>query len=111
MRYNPWQVTLASEAVEEEVLALPADMQARYLRLVDLIEAHGPASLGMPHVRHLDGKLWELRITGRDGIARAVYIAASGRRVVILYVFVKKTQKTPRRALDTARQRMKGLDL
>ena len=29
----------------------------------------GLESLGEPHVKHLVGKLWELRLTGRDGIA------------------------------------------
>jgi phage-related protein len=42
---------------------------------------------------------------GRDGISRAVYITAKGRRVVVVRVFVKKTQKTPRREIEIARQR------
>lgn len=47
---------------------------------------------------------------GRDGIARAIYVAASGRRVVILHAFVKKAQKTPRRAIEIAKRRMKEVD-
>ncbi len=85
-------------------------MQARYLRLADLIEAHGLDRIGAPHVKHLEGKLWELRITGRDGIARAIYVTATGGRVVVLHVFVKKTQKTPPRNLETARKRLKELE-
>ena len=38
---------------------------------------------------------WELRLTGRDRIARALYVTAIGRRVVVVRAFVKKTQKTP----------------
>jgi phage-related protein len=60
-------------------------------------------------VKHLEDKLWELRMTGRDGIARAIYVTASGRRVVILRAFVKKAQKTPRQELELARQRAKNL--
>ena len=56
-------------------------------------------------MKHLEGKLWELRMTGRDGIARAIYVTAAGRRVVVVRVFIKKTQKTPPRELDIARQR------
>jgi phage-related protein len=56
-------------------------------------------------VKHLEDRLWELRITGRDGISRAIYVTAAGRRMVILRVFIKKTQKTPRRELEIARQR------
>ena len=48
------------------------------------------------HPKHLEGKLWELQLMGRDGIARALYITAIGRRVVVVRAFVKKTQKTPR---------------
>ena len=106
----PWTVHALNAAVEAEILALPADMRARYLRLADLIEAHGLDRIGAPHVKHLEGKLWELRITGRDGIARAIYATATGRRVVILHAFTKKTQKTPRQALETARQRLKELE-
>jgi phage-related protein len=58
-------------------------------------------------VKHLEDKLWELRITGRDGISRAIYVTATGRRMVILRVFVKKTQKTPPREIDLARERAK----
>ena len=41
---------------------------------------------------------------GRDGIARAAHVTAAGRRVVVVHVFVfaKKTQKTPRREIATA---------
>ena len=105
-----WTVHVLNAEVEAEIEALPADMQARYLRLADLIEAHGLDRIGAPHVKHLDGKLWELRITGRDGIARVIYVTTAGRRVVVLHAFVKKTQKTPRQALETARKRLKEFE-
>jgi phage-related protein len=44
---------------------------------------------------------------GRDGISRALYVAATGQHVVIVQVFVKKTQKTPRREIDLALSRAK----
>lgn len=34
-----------------------------------------------------------MRMKGRDGIARAIYVTASGKRVVVVRVFRKKTQK------------------
>jgi phage-related protein len=57
-------------------------------------------------VKHLENRLWELRITGRDGISRAIYVTANGPRVVIVRVFVKKT---PQRELEIARQRAKEI--
>jgi phage-related protein len=103
-----WTVTLIPEA-EAELLSMPADIRARFLRIADLLESFGPNNVGMPHVRHLDGRLWEMRMKGRDGIARAVYVARTGKQLVVLHVFVKKTQKTPRRALTTARARLERL--
>jgi len=60
-----------------------------------------------PYVKHLEGKLWEIRMKGKDGIARAIYTTAKGERVVVLHAFVKKAQKTPQRALEIARERAK----
>jgi phage-related protein len=60
-----------------------------------------------PHIKHLDGELWEVRMAGRDGIVRAIYVTASGERVVVVHAFSKKAQKPPRRALEIARSRAK----
>ena len=60
-------------------------------------------------VKHLEGSLWEMRMQGKDGISRAIYVTARGRRVVVVRVFVKKTEKTPRQEIDLARERAKGV--
>lgn len=102
-----WRVEILNETVATEITGLPADMQARFLRLAERIASVGLESLGDPHVKHLEGKLWELRLTGRGGIARALYVTAIGRRVVVVRAFVKKTQKTPRSEIELALQRAK----
>lgn len=103
----PWTVATLNALVDEEIAALPADMRARLVRLTNLIEQIGFEALPRDSVKHLEDKLWELRITGRDGISRAIYVTASGRRMVILRVFIKKTQKTPLREIELARERAK----
>jgi phage-related protein len=80
-------------------------MRARLSRLSQLIEQHGLHALPRDNLAHLEDKLWELRIRGRAGIARAVCVTAAGQRVVIVRVFIKKTQKTPRAELKLARNR------
>ncbi|CDZ58912.1 Hypothetical protein NGAL_HAMBI2605_02630 [Neorhizobium galegae bv. orientalis] len=95
------------QAADGEIEALPAGLQARLLRLLEAIENVGLDNLHEPHVKHLEGKLWELRAKASGGIARGIYVTATGRKVVVLHVFVKKSQKTPSRALEIARQRMK----
>ncbi len=100
-----WQVEILNEAVAAEIAGLPAEMQARFLRLAERIGAAGLESLSEPHVKHLEGKLWELRLAGRDGIARALYVTAVGRKIVVVRAFVKKTQKTPRAEIKLALRR------
>jgi phage-related protein len=102
-----WMVATLNALVDEEIAALPADMRARLVRLTNLIEQIGFEALPRDSVKHLEDKLWELRITGRDGISRAIYVTATGRRMVILRVFIKKTQKTPPREIELARERAK----
>ncbi len=103
-----WSVVYLKAAVEERA-ALPLDMRARLGRMIDVIETSGLQHLPRDWVRPLGDKLWELRLTGRDGIARAIYLTATGERVVIVRIFVKKTQKTPRRELELARERAKEI--
>ena len=95
--------------VEEEIEDLPSGLQGHMLRLFDVIERMGLESLREPHAKHLEGKLWELRVSAAEGIARGIYVTITGRRVMVLHVFVKKSQKTPGRALALARSRLEML--
>ena len=104
-----WAVEVLNELVEAELLSLPKDMQARFLRISELLETFGPQRVGLPHVRPLGEKLWEMRLSGKEGIGRAIYSAAAGRRLIVLHAFVKKTQKTPRSAIDLALKRLKEI--
>jgi phage-related protein len=100
-----WCVETLDERVDAELAALAPDLRARFDWIARLLAEHGPQQVREPYVKPLGGKLWEMRMKGRDGIARAVYVAAVGKRLVVLHVFVKKTQKTPRAALETATRR------
>ena len=104
---DSWRVDVLNKVVEAELAALPADMQSRLTHIVELMVEVGPQRMSAPHVKPLGNKLWEMRLTGRDGIARAIYVLASGKRIVILHAFVKKSQKTPQEALRLAVQRAK----
>ena len=100
-----WKVTFLDERVEAEMEQQPADIRARFDRLRRIIVEHGVAHLPPKYARHIQQHLWELRMKGKDGIARAFYVTASGQRVVILRVFTKKTQKTPQHEIRLALKR------
>ncbi len=102
-----WQVEVLNDTVRSELKALPLEIRARLFRVERMISQVGLENLREPYVKHLEGKLWEMRATGRDGIARSIYVTAIGRRVVIVRAFIKKTQQTPRSEIDLAKRRAK----
>ncbi len=105
-----WSVVFVNAAAQTEMGALPPDMRAKFEHIVMLLRELGLERVREPYVKHLEDRLWEIRLTGRDGIARAIYMTASGRRIVVLRTFVKKTEKTPRRELALARERAKEIE-
>jgi phage-related protein len=102
-----WTVEILDRRVEKELNALPTDMRASFVRIVELLEEFGPENVREPYVRHLVDKLWEMRMRGRDGIARAIYLVASGKRLIVVLVFVKKSQKAPHDVIALALRRAK----
>jgi phage-related protein len=95
-----------SKTVQDEILDLPDTLAARYVVLTRRMMALGP-NLGEPHTKAMNYGLFELRLKGAEGIARVFYCTQVGRRIVMLHSFVKKTNRTPVRELDTAMSRLK----
>jgi phage-related protein len=104
-----WAVSFLNEEIKETLDALPPDLRASFQRIVELIQAHGLERMREPYLKHLEGPLWEMRLKGRSGIARAIYVTASGMRIVIVHVFAKKTQKTPRQEIIQALKKAKEI--
>jgi phage-related protein len=105
-----WTVETLNETVDAELAALTVDMRARFVRIAELIEAMGLMSVREPHVKHVRGPLWEIRLNGKSGIARALYVTARGERVIVVRVFVKKSEKTPAGEIELALGRAKELE-
>ena len=63
-----WSVETLNEAVDTEIEALPEDMRARLVRIARLIEEKDLERVGEPHVKHIEGRPWELKAAfGRCG--------------------------------------------
>ena len=100
-----WTIETLNALVDAELEALPADMQARFWRIAEMIEEFGLERVKEPHIKHLRGPLWEMRMKGKDRISRALYVTTIGRRVVIVRVFIKKTKTTPAQEIALALKR------
>jgi phage-related protein len=99
-----WTVEVTADA-REELVDWPTELRASLTRIVARIEAVGLEQVGEPLVKHLEDKLWEMRPSGRKVEGRALYVTASGRRVVVVLAFRKQSQKTPRRVIELALKR------
>ena len=64
------------------------------------------ANLGMPHTKPIENGLFELRLKSKEGIARVFFCTKVGKRIIMLHVFIKKTQKIPQKELTIANKRM-----
>lgn len=92
-----------------EIKSWPVEVLADYARIAELLVEYGP-NLGLPHSRALGEGLFELRPRARSGAGRAFFCFLSGRRVVVLHAFLKKSQKTPQHELNLARKRKKEVE-
>lgn len=101
-----WTVTV-DERLEKWLNDIPNDIKARIINIVDLLVEHGPQNVREPYVKHINGKLFEIRSRGKDGIARVFYFTLSGRKIVLLHGFIKKSQKIPKKELEIAMIRMR----
>ena len=100
-----WTIDYYSAAVEKLILNLPEGLLSRYVRLTKAMLEFGP-NLGMPHTRAMGGGLFELRLTGKEGIGRVFWCATVGQRIVMLHGFIKKSEQTPLQELRVARSRL-----
>lgn len=83
---------------------MPPKIQARMLKLLELIEEHG-ANLGSPHTEPMGDGLFEIRAKAQEGIGRSLYCYMKGRHIIVLHAFIKKSNKTPKSELDLAKKR------
>ena len=101
-----WQIIYYNSKLEKEILDLPGGLLARYLWLTDLLLEFG-SNLGLPHTKPIGKGLFELRVKSTEGIARVFFCTKAGRKIIMLHSFIKKSQKTPKREIKIAQNRMK----
>ncbi|MBE5901779.1 MAG: type II toxin-antitoxin system RelE/ParE family toxin [Lachnospiraceae bacterium] len=90
--------------IEEFLDSLDDKMTAKLVGLMEILEEYGN-NLRMPYSKHLEDGIFELRCKQGSGIVRILYFFYYEGKIIITNGFVKKTQKTPRQEIETAKQR------
>ncbi|EQB99456.1 type II toxin-antitoxin system RelE/ParE family toxin [Photorhabdus temperata] len=100
-----WNIELYDGA-EDAILNMPPRIQARMLKLLELIEEHG-ANLGEPHTKSMGKGLFEIRAKAQEGLGRGLFCYLQSSNIIVLHAFIKKNQKISKKDLDLAYERMK----
>jgi phage-related protein len=113
MRNREWTVSFYVDARGEQPVrtfleGLDQRTQARFDWSIEQLRIRN-LQAGEPLVRHLEGRIWELRRESNTNIYRLLYAMLSNQRIVLLHGFQKKTQRTPRADIDLAQRRLADL--
>jgi phage-related protein len=98
------------EPVREFLESLDRQTQARFDWSIEQLRVRNIRARE-PLVRHIEGKIWELRRESSTNIYRLLYCFLPGRRILFLHGWQKKSQKTPRREIEIALKRLADFTL
>jgi phage-related protein len=96
-----WKVEFLDETVEAEFESFPAEVRAKTIRIISLIKEFGLHNVRMPYTKPVQDKIWEIR--AQQG--RSLYITVSGKKILILRCFIKKSNRLPQKELKIAQKR------
>ena len=91
------------EPVREWLKDLPKPDRKVIGEDIRLVQFRWP--LGMPLVRKIEKDLWEVRSTLARGRIARVFFTVDGDEIILLHAFAKKSQKTPQKELNVAKNR------
>ncbi len=91
---------------EQFVLSLPIKERAKIFETINYFLELKKRNLPIKEnlSKHLEDGIFELRISLEDKIARSLYFYQKGAKIIITHGFIKKSQKTPRREIETAKK-------
>ena len=92
--------------VEAFIDSLDEETQDKFILKKQLLQDLGP-QLRYSHTDNLEEGIFELRFKEREGQIRVLFFFFYGKRIIFSHGFVKKTQKTPRKEIEIAKERRK----
>lgn len=103
--WRDYRTASGARPVRDFIMRCEREDRAAIAAAMSDIRANGKRDGGG---RHLQGPIWEVRVDGKDVIYRILFASqgSSGRVLLSLHAFKKKTQKTPKSAIELAQRRL-----
>lgn len=92
---------ISNSEIEKFIKSLERVSMERTARTILLLKTFGN-NLGMPHSKHIDVNLFELRVRGQQEVR--IFFFFKNRQAILLSGFIKKSNKTPGREIERAKQ-------
>ena len=105
-----YETANGNSPIKKFIKKLPTGDKARFIEVIKLIEEYGFKSCGVIF-KHIEGKLWEIKFKSLNSGFRIFYTMIEKDIMIWLHAFSKKTQKTPGKELDIAKNRLKEVTL
>ncbi len=102
MRVEYYELSDGTEPAKDFINSLDVGMKNKMFREIELLEAFG-TELRMPHSKHLDDGIFELRAKFSSNISRVLYFFFYQGKAILTNGFVKKTDKTPQEEIKIAK--------
>jgi len=101
------EIRILDGSLENFIESLEKPTIAKVLRTVDLLERFG-SRLGLPHSKRISARLYELRIRGAQEVK--IFYTFHKSQIFLLRGFIKKSEKTPKKEIQAALQKLKKLE-
>ena len=101
------KIRIFDNSLEKFIQSLEKSTIAKVLRVIDLLEKFN-FRLDLPHSKKISNRLFELRIRGKQEIR--IFYTFQKSEIILLYGFIKKSQKIPKKEINIAIQKLKQLD-
>ncbi len=90
---------------EKFILGLSTKERAKVFETINYFFEHKKQNLPIKESlsKHLEDGIFEIRVSLFDKIVRNLYFYESGAKIIITHGFIKKTQKTPRKEIEKAK--------
>ncbi len=105
-----WKIEFVNQRAAREFEQLPLVLKAKFEHISNLIRAYGPFHVGMPYIKHVQKKIWEIRLNSHSVAGRCLYVTETGQKIIVLHSFIKKEKKTTNHALSIGQKRLKEIE-
>lgn len=90
--------------MEDFLDSLDPKMRAKLVGILQILQEKGN-SLREPYTKRLDDGIFEIRAKVGSNRSRTLFFFMVGRQIILTNGFIKKSQKTPSREIEIAKER------